>query len=289
VDHTLVIGGFFAITKDPDRRVGSASYAPGMDVAASPELALELALELADLADGITMARFRAHDLQVATKPDLTPVSEADEAVERAIRERLSALSDHAVMGEEFGTSGADSAENRWIIDPIDGTKNYVRGVPIWATLIGLEHASEMVVGVVSAPALGSRWWGARSLGAYRNGDRIHASKIASLDDAQISFAWDSTGRFEADGIGDKMMALSERCWRTRGLGDFWQHMLVAEGAFDVSIDPIVSLWDVAALVPIVDESGARWTTVDGRRAVDGASFVCTNGVLHDTVIEALS
>jgi histidinol-phosphatase len=144
-------------------------------------------------------------------------------------------------------------------------------------------------VGVVSAPALGARWWAGRSLGAFHNGDPIHCSKVATLDDAQISFAWDSTRRFHADGIGNKMMELSERCWRTRGLGDFWQHMLVAEGAFDISIDPIVSLWDVAALVPIVDESGARWTTVDGRRDVAGESFVCTNGVLHDTVVAALS
>jgi histidinol-phosphatase len=251
--------------------------------------ALALALELADVSDAITMPRFRAHDLQVATKPDLTPVSEADEAVERAISSRLASLPEHGVLGEEFGTSGAESAAYRWIIDPIDGTKNYVRGVPIWATLIGLEHNGEMVVGVVSAPALGSRWWAGRSLGAFRNGERIQSSKVATLDDAQISFAWDSARRFHADGIGNKMMALSERCWRTRGLGDFWQHMLVAEGAFDISIDPIVSLWDVAALVPIVDESGARWTTVDGRRDLAGESFVCTNGVLHDTVVEALS
>jgi histidinol-phosphatase len=251
--------------------------------------ALALALELADLSDAITMSRFRAHDLQVATKPDLTPVSEADEAVERTIIDRVASFSEHAVLGEEFGTAGAESAAHRWIVDPIDGTKNYVRGVPIWATLIGLEHEGSMVVGVVSAPALGARWWAGRGLGAFCNGKQIHCSTIATLDDAQISFAWDSSGRFHADGIGAKMMALSDRCWRTRGLGDFWQHMLVAEGAFDISIDPIVSLWDIAALVPIVTESGAQWTAVDGRRDLAADSFVCTNGVLHDAVIEALT
>jgi histidinol-phosphatase len=262
-----------------------ASYAPHVDVARS----LDLALELADLADGITVPRFRAADLQVATKPDLTPVSEADEAVERAIRDRLAGLPEHAVIGEEFGAEGADSAAYRWIVDPIDGTKNYVRGVPIWATMIGLEHDGEIVSGVVSAPALGMRWWGARALGAFRNGDPIQSSKVAILDDAHVSFAWDSVDSFDRGGIGERMFGLSRRCWRTRGLGDFWQHVLVAEGAFDVSIDPIVSLWDVAALVPIVDEAGARWTTVDGRRDIDGGSFVCTNGLLHDAVMTALA
>jgi histidinol-phosphatase len=249
------------------------------------ETALELALELADTADAITVPRFRADDLQVATKPDLTPVSEADEAVERAIRDRLAAYAGHAVVGEEFGSDGAAGADHRWIVDPIDGTKNYVRGVPIWATCIGLEHHGELVAGVVSAPALGSRWWAGRGTGAFRDGDRIHASKVASLDDAQLSFAWDTAEAFH----GVKLLDLSHRCWRTRGLGDFWQHMLVAEGAFDISVDPIVSLWDVAALAPIVDEAGARWTTVDGRRDIDGGSFLCTNGVLHDTVVAALA
>jgi histidinol-phosphatase len=256
-----------------------------VDVARS----LDLALELADLADGITMPRFRAADLQVATKPDLTPVSEADEAVERAIRDRLAGLAEHAVVGEEFGAEGAESAAYRWIVDPIDGTKNYVRGVPIWATMIGLEHDGEIITGVVSAPALGMRWWGARALGAFSNGDPIQSSKVATLDDAHVSFAWDTVHSFDSGGIGERMFALSRRCWRTRGLGDFWQHVLVAEGAFDVSIDPIVSLWDVAALVPIVDEAGARWTTVDGHRDIGGGSFVCTNGLLHDAVIAALA
>jgi histidinol-phosphatase len=259
-----------------------------MDVAA----ALALALELADLADGITTDRFRAHDLHVTTKPDLTPVSEADEAVERAIRDRLSAYPDHAVLGEEFGHHVPDvDAEYRWIVDPIDGTKSYVRGVPIWATLIGLEHAhaGEMVVGVVSAPALGMRWWAGSGQGAFRDGDPISVSSVSSLADAQLSFAWDTAERFHADGVGDRMLALAHRCWRTRGIGDFWQHLLVAEGAFDIAIDPVVSPWDIAALVPIIDEAGGRWSTLDGRVDANGESFVCTNGTLHDTVIDALA
>jgi histidinol-phosphatase len=254
--------------------------------------ALELALELADLADGITMKRFRAHDLQVATKPDLTPVSEADEAVERAIRERLGVLTGHLVLGEEFGTLADDArgdTQYRWIIDPIDGTKSYVRGVPIWATLIGLERAGELIVGVASAPALGMRWWAGRGMGAFRDGERLGVSSVATLGDAQLSFAWDTSERFHADGIGDRLVSLSHQCWRTRGIGDFWQHLLVAEGAFDVAIDPVVSLWDIAALIPIVEEAGGRWTAVDGRADVDAGSFVCTNGLLHDAVIASLA
>lgn len=254
---------------------------------------LALALELADIADRITIPRFRALDLRVTTKPDLTPVSEADEAVERALRERIAAATGHAVVGEEFGADrgepDGDGAEYRWIVDPIDGTKNYVRGVPIWATLIGLEHDGTMVAGVVSAPALQTRWWAGHGLGAFRNGESIRVSSVASLSDAQVSFAWDGSETFEGDGIGARMMELSHRCWRTRGIGDFWQHMLVAEGAFDIAIDPIVALWDVAALVPILDEAGGRWSTLAGRTDVGGGSFVCTNGRLHDDVIAALA
>jgi histidinol-phosphatase len=247
---------------------------------------LDLALEMADIADAITMARFRAHDLEVTTKPDLTPVSEADQAVERAMLERLAELPDHSVMGEEYGTREGTSAY-RWIVDPIDGTKNYVRGVPIWATLLGLEHAGDLVLGVVSAPALHTRWWAARGEGAFRNGHSIRVSSVRDLADAQVSFAWDSSERFHTNQIGERMLALSHQSWRTRGIGDFWQHMLVAEGAFDVAIDPIVALWDIAAIVPIIEEAGGRWSTTDGRTD-ERDSFVCTNGRLHDTVIEIL-
>jgi len=258
-----------------------------MDIAAH----LDLALELADAADAITMARFRATDLVVTTKPDLTPVSEADQAVERAIRERLAGANGHAVLGEEFGSDpgSADDAEFRWIIDPIDGTKSYIRGLPIWATLIGLEHAGELVLGVVSAPALHARWWAGRGLGAFREGQRISVSAISDLDSAQISFSWDTRERFDADGIGDKLLDLAHRCWRFRGVGDFWQYVLVAEGAVDIAIDPVVNLWDVAALVPIIDEAGGRWSTIDGRDDVNGGNFVCTNGLLHDEVLAALA
>ena len=252
--------------------------------------ALQLALELADTADAITMERFRAHDLEVTTKPDLTPVSEADQAVERAIRERITAETDHVVLGEEYGAGeNATGSKYRWIIDPIDGTKSYVRGVPIWATLIGLERSGQMIVGVASAPALGMRWWAGSGLGAFRDGERLAVSSVASLDDAQLTFAWDTSDRFHAGGIGAKLVDLSHKCWRTRGIGDFWQHLLVAEGAFDIAIDPIVSLWDIAALIPIIRESGGRWSTVRGNTGVDADSFVTTNGLLHDAVIASLA
>jgi histidinol-phosphatase len=258
-----------------------------MDTAAH----LDLALELADAADAITMSRFRAVDLKVTTKPDLTPVSEADQAVERAIRDRLASATGHAVLGEEFGSDpgAAADAEFRWIIDPIDGTKSYVRGLPIWATLIGLEHAGELVLGVASAPGLNARWWGGRGIGAFRDGDAISASKVEALADAHISFSWDTYERFADDGIGDKMVALAHQCWRLRGVGDFWQHVLVADGTMDIAIDPIVNLWDIAAIVPIIEAAGARWSTVEGRTDVNGGSFVTTNGTLHSAVLAALA
>jgi histidinol-phosphatase len=239
------------------------------------------------------MGRFRAADLVVETKPDLTPVSEADQAVERALRAHLGQRApSHGVLGEEYGNEHGDaSAEGdfRWVIDPIDGTKSYVRGVPVWATLIALEHLGVPVVGMVSAPALGTRWWGGRGLGAFRDGTPIAVSRVHELSDAQLSFSWDTKDRFEADGIGERMMTLAHRCWRLRGLGDFWQHMLVAEGAFDISIDPIVSYWDAAALMPIIEAAGGRWSLTSGEQAAVPDSFVCTNGILHDVVVEALS
>jgi histidinol-phosphatase len=240
---------------------------------------------LADLADGLTLARFRAVDLVVSTKPDLTPVSEADQAVERALRGRIGASRPgHAVMGEEYGSEGA--GEWRWILDPIDGTKNYVRGIPIWATCIGLQHGEEMVVGVVSAPALGRRWWAARGEGAFANGEPIRVSEVAKLADAQLSY--DSVQGFGPHGLEERFLALARRCWRSRGLGDFWSHVLVAEGAVDIAVEPEVSLWDVAAIQVIVEEAGGRFTNLAGQARPDGGSAVSTNGLLHDEVLEAL-
>ncbi|HEY5014251.1 MAG TPA: inositol monophosphatase family protein [Acidimicrobiia bacterium] len=250
---------------------------------------LALALELAEIADAITVDRFRAVDLVVETKPDLTPVTEADQAVERALRGHLAEHApSHGVLGEEYGHEIAEG-DFRWIIDPIDGTKSYVRGVPVWATLIALEHLGVPVVGVVSAPALGTRWWAAHGLGAFRNGTPIRVSAVHELGDAQISFAWDTKSRYDTERIGDRMLDLAHRCWRTRGLGDFWQHALVAEGAFDISVDPIVAYWDAAALLPIIEEAGGRWSTVEGDRPGLPESLVCTNGLLHDTVVELLA
>jgi histidinol-phosphatase len=253
------------------------------------EAGLALALELAEIADAITIDRFRAVDLVVETKPDLTPVTEADQAVERALRDHIAARAPgHGVLGEEYGDDSG-GGEFRWVIDPIDGTKSYVRGVPVWATLIALEHHDKPVVGVVSAPALGTRWWAGQGLGAFRDGAPIRVSRVREIADAQLSFAWDTKDKFDDAGVGDRMLGLAHRCWRTRGLGDFWQHVLVAEGAFDISIDPVVSYWDVAALLPIIDESGGRWSTLTGESSAQPASFVVTNGLLHDAVIGALN
>jgi histidinol-phosphatase len=247
---------------------------------------LALALELCDVADEITTARFRAHDLRVDTKPDLTPVSEADRAVEVAIRDRLGrARSTDAVLGEELGTTG--DAPRRWIIDPIDGTKSYVRGVPVWATLLALEVDAELVVGVVSAPALGRRWWASRGGGAFADGQRIRVSEVHALEDAQLCFAnfrdWDPKG------LGPAMLALAGRVWRAVGFGDFWGHMLVAEGAAEVMIEPELALWDVAALRPIVEEAGGRCSNLAGAPATGPGGCVTTNARLHDDVLDALA
>ena len=247
---------------------------------------LTLALSLADAADAITLARFGAADLVVETKPDLTPVSEADKAVEQAIREHLaSAAPEDAVLGEEYGEAG-QTGGRRWIIDPIDGTKSYVRGVPAWATLIALEDAGEITTGVVSAPALGRRWWAARGRGAFGSDGvsgetrRLAVSGIRDLGDAQLCVGgleeWRETGRLDA------LLALGERCWRTRGYGDFWSYMLVAEGAVEIGADPIVSLWDLAAPMIVVQEAGGTFTDFGGTPTPAGGSAVATNGVLHD-------
>ena len=246
---------------------------------------LRLALELADVADAITMPRFRAADLRVETKPDMTPVSEADRAAEEALRDRLAALRPHdGIVGEEFGASGA--TQRRWILDPIDGTMNYVRCIPVWGTLIALQVDGEIVVGVVSAPAIAHRWWAASGLGAFRNAERITVSAVAELADAQLSYnAWETADRC---GLGSQILDLERRCWRTRGFGDFWSHMLVAEGAVDVAVEPVAAVWDLAPLKIVVEEAGGRFTALDGRSCIDGGNAVATNGRLHDEVLAML-
>jgi histidinol-phosphatase len=249
---------------------------------------LELALELADLADGITTEHFRASDLVVETKPDLTPVTEADQAVERLLRKRIGERRPgHVVVGEEFGTGGDGDGSTRWIIDPIDGTKNYVRGIPVYATLIALEHDGALEVGVVSAPSLGRRWWGRRGGGAFANGTAMRVSRVASLEDAQLGHS--GVWSWADHGLLDRFLDLERRCWRGRGFGDFWQHMLVAEGAVDVAAEPEVSLWDVAAVQVIVEEAGGRFTNLAGVPRPDGGSAVSTNGLLHDEVLAVLA
>jgi len=252
---------------------------------------LDLALELAALADEVTLPRYRAADLAVSTKPDLTPVTEADTAAERAIRERLgSARPDDGVLGEEFGDDAGRGGGRRWIVDPIDGTKNYVRGIPVWATLIALQDGDELTVGVVSAPALGRRWWAARGLGGFVSdaitgeSRQLRVSAVNALADAQVSLAgldgWLGNGRREA------LIALVRATWRSRGFGDFWAHMLVAEGAVDVAVDaPGVSLWDVAAPLVIVEEAGGRFSDLTGQRTATGGEALASNGLLHDAAL----
>jgi len=245
---------------------------------------------LADVADGLTLARFRDSALVVSTKPDLTPVTDVDREVERVLRARIAeARPAHGVLGEEFGasnTTGAGAGGTRWVLDPIDGTKNYVRGIPIWATCIALQHEGVGTVGVVSAPALGRRWWAARGEGAFSTDGPIRVSAVADLADAQLSY--DSVPGFEDHGLGERFLALARRCWRTRGLGDFWSHVLVAEGAVDIAVEPEISVWDVAAVQVIVEEAGGRFTDLSGRARSDGGSAVSTNGRLHDDVLAAL-
>lgn len=252
---------------------------------------LRLAHVMADAADDLTMRRFKAVDLKVETKPDLTPVSDADRAVEEAIRGTLRrARPRDAIVGEEFGTTGHGARS--WIVDPIDGTKNYVRGVPVWATLIALMDQGEVVVGLVSAPALGRRWWAARDSGAWTGksltkATRMRVSAVGKLEDASFSYSdieeWEKAGRLEP------FLDLGRACWRTRAYGDFWSHMMVAEGSVDLSAEPELSPWDIAALTVIVEEAGGRWSGLDGGRGLDAGGLVCTNGTLHDEVLTRLT
>ena len=247
---------------------------------------LALALELAGLADELTMARFHAEDLVVETKPDMTPVTEADRGVEEAVRERLAAeRPDDAIVGEEFGDDG--DGERRWIIDPIDGTKNYVRGIPLWATLLALEVDGEMEVGVVSAPAIFRRWWARRGEGAFgsdgRTTRRLQVSGVRNLGDAQLCYGgledWLAAGRL------DDLLALGRRCGRTRGFGDILNYMLVAEGAVEIGSDPEAKVWDLAAPLIIVQEAGGTLTDLSGAPRADGGDGIASNGLVHDAAL----
>ena len=254
---------------------------------------LALALVLADLADSITLSRFRARDLVVATKPDLTPVSEADTAAEQAIRDRLALRRPgDSVVGEEYGASMTPGSFRRWIVDPIDGTKNYVRGIPVWATLLALEVDRELAVAVVSAPALRRRWWASRGAGAFMDDGLagaprgLRVSAVSDLADAQLCISG-------LDGWGDpvplnSLLELSARCWRTRGFGDFWGYMLVAEGAAEIACEPVVSLWDLAAPQLIVEEAGGGFSDLGGVRTAEGGDALATNGLLHEAALASV-
>jgi histidinol-phosphatase len=252
---------------------------------------LRFAHVLADSADDITMRRFRARDLSVQSKPDMTPVTDADLAAEESLRGVLRrARPRDAMLGEEFGKTGM--SPRCWIIDPIDGTKNYVRGVPVWATLVGLMAEGEVTVGVVSAPALGRRWWAARDGGAWTGRSLTKAapcrvSEVTRLEDASFSYSdletWEQAGRLDA------FLGLARSVWRTRAYGDFWSHVLVAEGAVDISAEAVVSLWDLAALQIIISEAGGCFTDLSGMPSPDGGNVVCSNGHLHDEVLGLLA
>jgi histidinol-phosphatase len=244
---------------------------------------LRFAHELADAADAITLSRFRAGDLRVETKPDLTPVSEADRAAEDAVRALVEARRHgEDVLGEERGGDGGEAgAGARWIVDPIDGTRGYVRGVPVWGTLLALERDGTVEVGVVSAPALGRRWWSERGGGAWADGARCCVSAVARVADAFVS----TTSQRDMPAGWD---GLTRQAWAVRGLGDFWQHCLVAEGALDLAADEALQLWDYAAIRLIVEEAGGRCTTFTGDPPSPGESFLATNGALHDEALALL-
>lgn len=269
---------------------------------------LKLAHQLANIADQISTARFLAEDLKIETKPDLTPVTDADQEIEREIRKILeSQRAADGITGEEFGKSPI-SSNRRWIIDPIDGTKNFVRGVPVWATLIALMEGDQVVVAVVSAPALFRRWFSQKGGGAFvqvghlpnptdsllsnqlPSVRKITVSGISKLADASLSVSTFASPNVlgRNDGWGEKqqgLLELADQLWRVRGYGDFWSHLLVAEGAIDISAEPSLALWDMAPLSLIVKEAGGRFTDFAGVDGPNGASAVATNGLLHEEVL----
>ncbi len=252
---------------------------------------LRLAHVLADAVDQLTMSRFKAQDLEVSAKPDLTEVTDADRAAEQLVRAQLSRVrSRDQVIGEEFGSTGA--SPRQWVIDPIDGTSNFVRGVPVWGTLIGLIEDGRPVVGLVSAPSLGRRWWGGEGVGAWtgsriNSASRLQVSSVDSLAEASLSYS-SLHGWAERDRL-PQMLNLMQRFWRTRAYGDFWSYMLVAEGAVDAACEPELALHDMVALAPIVTEAGGRFTSLDGEDGPFGGNAVATNGLLHEEILEALA
>ncbi|WP_252974762.1 inositol monophosphatase family protein [Janibacter melonis] len=252
---------------------------------------LRLAHVLADQVEPITMGRFRASDLVVESKPDLTPVTQADRDCEATIRSQLSRYRNRdAVIGEEFEPTGHSTRQ--WVIDPIDGTKNYVRGVPVWATLIGLVEDGECVMGLVSAPALGRRWWAAKGAGAWSGrslakAEQIHVSKVGEVSDS--SFSYSSIDGWREAGRGMSFLRLTSEVWRTRAYGDFWSYMLLAEGAVDAAAEPELELYDMGALVAIVTEAGGRFTSLEGEDGPWGGNALATNGLLHDAYLDRLA
>ena len=276
----------------PVHRRTTVSTPHGNSVSVVPDYTddLRLAHVLADDADSLTTGRFKALDLHVMSKPDLTPVTDADQAVEEGIRRTLSRVrSRDAVLGEEQGSTG--HSQRRWIVDPIDGTKNFVRGVPVWATLIALVDEGRPVVGVVSAPALGRRWWAAAGTGSYTgkslaNAQRIHVSKVSRLSDASLSYS--SLTGWRDRGVRDRFLELTDEVWRTRAYGDFWSYCLVAEGAVDIACEPEVKVWDIAPLDILIREAGGTFTSIDGTPGPHGGSALATNGRLHRAVLAML-
>lgn len=251
---------------------------------------LALALELAEIADSISLVRFRALDLHIETKPDRSPVTDADRAVELAIKEVLAKKRPNdGIVGEEFGNSG--SAARKWIIDPIDGTANFMRGVPVWATLIALSVDGKAVVSVVSSPALGRRWWAAPGLAKTSDIDgsirELKVSAVADLENASFSYnnlqLWDSTGYL------DQLLTLSRKVWRTRAYGDFYSYMLLAEGSLEIVAEHDLKLYDIAALVPIVEQAGGSFSAINGPLTESTSSVLATNGRLQDTVQNELT
>ena len=252
---------------------------------------LEFAQAACDEADVVARQTFR-RDLEITTKPDRTFVTQADTAIERSIRTRIrAAYPDHGLVGEEYGTEDGDAA-TRWYIDPIDGTHNFIRGVPLFGTLLAVERDGELQAAVLSAPALRERWWARRGGGAWaRSADeaaprRIHVSRVAALGDAQILYG--SGHDIEASGRAPGFHAVLGQVWRERGFGDFWGYALLAEGAAEAMVEVDLSPWDAAAPTVLIEEAGGRVSDLDGHRAIDSGTFLATNGLLHDEVLRRL-